>query len=220
MKENGKVIMRRARTDTLFRGTTRYCSASTHTRLEQGRPDDLWSMVYVLVEMRTPLPWERITDKKEIGKMKETVTDRQLCLDCPVQMLDITAHLRSLNYYTRPDYLLIYKKFDEILKQGNFKLSDPYDWEKPSAAMTLTRKLKKTLTISEEQPDISDRLLADMERSCSMMTSEEISIDTKKSRNIASAPAKSVGNQNGMFSTAKESAVFTEADFGKNELGF
>ncbi|VBB33554.1 unnamed protein product [Acanthocheilonema viteae] len=48
------------RTNTLFRGTIRYCSANTHTRNEQGRPDDLWSMVYVLVEMRGPLPWGNI----------------------------------------------------------------------------------------------------------------------------------------------------------------
>ena len=36
----------------LFRGTTKYCSAHANNRGEQGRPDDLWSMIYVLAEMR------------------------------------------------------------------------------------------------------------------------------------------------------------------------
>ncbi|VIO98119.1 Protein kinase domain containing protein [Brugia malayi] len=60
IRNNGSVKLRMPRTNTLFRGTIRYCSANTHTRNEQGRPDDLWSMVYVLVEMRGPLPWDNI----------------------------------------------------------------------------------------------------------------------------------------------------------------
>ncbi|KHN84051.1 Putative serine/threonine-protein kinase K06H7.1 [Toxocara canis] len=60
IRSDGTVKMRIPRTGTLFRGTTRYCSANAHTRSEQGRPDDLWSMVYVLAEMRGPLPWDRV----------------------------------------------------------------------------------------------------------------------------------------------------------------
>lgn len=61
---NGKLEMRRPREAILFRGTTkwvlslsfgiifelfRYCSASMHLRSEQGRSDDLWSMVNMLI---------------------------------------------------------------------------------------------------------------------------------------------------------------------------
>uniref|UniRef100_A0A914R119 Protein kinase domain-containing protein n=1 Tax=Parascaris equorum TaxID=6256 RepID=A0A914R119_PAREQ len=42
------------------RRTVHYCSTNTHARKEQGRADDLWSMLYVLAEMKGPLPWDRI----------------------------------------------------------------------------------------------------------------------------------------------------------------
>uniref|UniRef100_A0A915PYG4 Protein kinase domain-containing protein n=1 Tax=Setaria digitata TaxID=48799 RepID=A0A915PYG4_9BILA len=60
IRNNGSVKLRMPRTNTLFRGTVKYCSANTHKRNEQGRPDDLWSMLYVLVEMRGSLPWENV----------------------------------------------------------------------------------------------------------------------------------------------------------------
>uniref|UniRef100_A0A914PLI6 Protein kinase domain-containing protein n=1 Tax=Panagrolaimus davidi TaxID=227884 RepID=A0A914PLI6_9BILA len=63
IKVDGKAEIRKPRENTLFRGTTKYCSASANHRGEQGRVDDLWSMVYVLAEMRGPLPWDQIRDK-------------------------------------------------------------------------------------------------------------------------------------------------------------
>uniref|UniRef100_A0A0K0DMD6 non-specific serine/threonine protein kinase n=1 Tax=Angiostrongylus cantonensis TaxID=6313 RepID=A0A0K0DMD6_ANGCA len=57
MDESKKLQMRRPRPRTLFRGTTRYCSINTHNKGEQGRVDDLWSVLYILAEMRGTLPW-------------------------------------------------------------------------------------------------------------------------------------------------------------------
>ncbi|VDM62423.1 unnamed protein product [Angiostrongylus costaricensis] len=57
MSSGGKLKMRRPRARALFRGTTRYCSIGTHEKSEQGRMDDLWCLLYMLAELRGPLPW-------------------------------------------------------------------------------------------------------------------------------------------------------------------
>ncbi|KAI6209831.1 putative serine/threonine-protein kinase K06H7.1 [Aphelenchoides besseyi] len=95
LRSGGKVEIRRPRDNTLFRGTTKYCSANTHTRAEQGRPDDLWSMIYLLAEMRGPLPWDQLRDKHDIGAAKNKTTDEQLLEHSPPELLKITAHLRD-----------------------------------------------------------------------------------------------------------------------------
>ncbi|KHN85574.1 Putative serine/threonine-protein kinase K06H7.1, partial [Toxocara canis] len=80
-------------------GTTRYCSANAHLRSEQGRPDDLWSMVYVLAEMRGALPWDRVRGKEEIGKVKMATSDTKLCRNSPKELLDVSdLTIENLHY--------------------------------------------------------------------------------------------------------------------------
>uniref|UniRef100_A0A7E4WB58 Protein kinase domain-containing protein n=1 Tax=Panagrellus redivivus TaxID=6233 RepID=A0A7E4WB58_PANRE len=215
LRKDNKVEMRHPRTDTLFRGTTRYCSANTHTRNEQGRPDDLWSLIYVIVELRGALPWERLTDKKEIGKAKLATSDRRLMMNCPVQMLDIATHLRTLDYYTRPDYLLIYKKFEEVMKAGGFKHSDPFDWEKPGAASTLTRKLRRTLSISEEVPSEKENQNIEQASQDQTLVSEDCgdTTGTKKGK-------KTTDNDVTGKDKDPNADLYSAADFEKNEIGF
>lgn len=73
-----------------------------------GRQDDLWSLFYMLVEfLQGALPWRRIKDKDEVGRMKEEVNLEQLLESCPPELIEIPMHLKSLQYADEPDYDLL-----------------------------------------------------------------------------------------------------------------
>ncbi|KJH42221.1 hypothetical protein DICVIV_11790 [Dictyocaulus viviparus] len=102
------ISMRKPRKNVLLRGTLRYCSLTVHKRLEQGRVDDLWAMLYMLGELYVGLPWNHLTVEKEIVKIKETETDENVFKDCPEEFVLVAKYLRTLNYQDRPDYFKVY----------------------------------------------------------------------------------------------------------------
>ncbi|GMR44152.1 hypothetical protein PMAYCL1PPCAC_14347, partial [Pristionchus mayeri] len=117
---NGKKEMRKPRRTALFRGTTRYCSADANLKRDQNRADDLWSMIYVLVELRSDLPWNNLNDKDQLAEAKNKADDRQLFENCPSQMAEIAVYLRTLTYFSRPDYLKIYNLFMEGMRLAGY----------------------------------------------------------------------------------------------------
>ncbi|VDM42007.1 unnamed protein product [Toxocara canis] len=128
-KSRGVWIARRARSSAEFRGTSRYCSPCVHERFEQGRKDDIWSLLYMLIEMHCGLPWQKDKDKRVIEKKKLNIPDKVLLMHMPMEMEPILAHLRLLNYYSRPDYFMVYMCFMKIIKRLKVKFNDVYDWE-------------------------------------------------------------------------------------------
>uniref|UniRef100_A0A1I7XB93 DEK_C domain-containing protein n=1 Tax=Heterorhabditis bacteriophora TaxID=37862 RepID=A0A1I7XB93_HETBA len=110
-------------------GTTRYCSINTHERGEQGRVDDLWSLLYMLAEMRGPLPWANTREKKDVLEIKRKTDDDVLLENSPVELIKFAQHVNTLTYYTRPDYTLLHSLLVQIMDAGGFKFTDPYDWE-------------------------------------------------------------------------------------------
>ncbi|KAK6040985.1 hypothetical protein COOONC_21511 [Cooperia oncophora] len=99
VRDGKGISMRKPRKNVLLRGTLRYCSLSVHRRLEQGRVDDLWAMIYMLGELYL---------RKDIVKLKETETDESVFRDCPEEFVLVAKYLRTLAYQDRPDYYKIY----------------------------------------------------------------------------------------------------------------
>uniref|UniRef100_A0A915BKS1 non-specific serine/threonine protein kinase n=3 Tax=Parascaris univalens TaxID=6257 RepID=A0A915BKS1_PARUN len=202
LRSDGTVKIRVPRTNTLFRGTTRYCSVNAHMRGEQGRPDDLWSMAYVLAEMRDTLPWHKLTSKDEIGDKKKSTPDSMLFNNSPKQLLDITTHLRSLNYYTRPDYFRIYKDLDSVMEGSGFSFGDPFDWE-VRRRRTIRRKRK---------PKIFQALKTVSTQSLTGSTD----LDEMRNKMLGSSDESSLSNGN---VSVEKTFMFTPEDFKRNEIG-
>ncbi|VDL83197.1 unnamed protein product [Nippostrongylus brasiliensis] len=141
--EGHKPKLRRPRKKARFRGTYRYCSINTHSRGEQGRDDDLWSLLYTLVEMRGKLPWANEYTDEVIHHFKKVTPIDDLLANCPFQLLEFAQHLETLNYYIRPDYSLLYQTMEDVRKVGHIKYSDPYDWEQEEFERLSAEKVKR-----------------------------------------------------------------------------
>jgi hypothetical protein len=70
-------------------------------------------------------------------------SDEKLLAKCQNKLLLITEHLRSLDYYKRPDYHLIFDVLCQILDECNIKYSDPFDWETTGISTTPSKCRKK-----------------------------------------------------------------------------
>uniref|UniRef100_A0AC34GA48 Protein kinase domain-containing protein n=1 Tax=Panagrolaimus sp. ES5 TaxID=591445 RepID=A0AC34GA48_9BILA len=126
-KNNSSI--RKPRRKVLLRGTLRYCSINVHKRLEQGRVDDLWSLLYMLTECYVGLPWSTVTKEDKLQSLKESISDQALFERCPAEFRQISDHLKTLKYDSRPSYKQIYDCFIKGVKRLKTDFSAAYDWE-------------------------------------------------------------------------------------------
>ncbi|XP_073725624.1 tau-tubulin kinase 2-like isoform X2 [Misgurnus anguillicaudatus] len=122
-----------------FRGTVRYASMNAHKNKEMGRHDDLWSLFYMLVEFLVgQLPWRKIKDKEQVGKLKETYDHRLMLKHLPPDFSVFLDHISNLDYFTKPDYQLLRNVFEKSMRTYNVVENDPYDWERMSSDSPMT----------------------------------------------------------------------------------
>ena len=122
-----------------FRGTVRYASINAHQSKDLGRHDDLWSMFYLLVELANgELPWKKIRDKEKAGKFKMGYNHKKLIKNLPTEFFDFLDHLKSLDYYQQPDYVMLSKLLQNAICYLGIKNSDPFDWEQDQSIQSLT----------------------------------------------------------------------------------
>ncbi|KAK2952482.1 putative Tau-tubulin kinase 1 [Blattamonas nauphoetae] len=99
-----------------FRGTARYASVNAHKSRDLGRVDDLWSLLYCLVEFhKGSLPWTRLKDKSAIGRMKEEIVKQKLLEGMPTVFHDFYDYLTTLGFHDVPDYACLLNQFKHFL---------------------------------------------------------------------------------------------------------
>ena len=56
------------RSNAAFRGSSKYASIYTHQNEDQGRRDDVWSLLYLLVEfVDGVLPWTEVRESRQLS---------------------------------------------------------------------------------------------------------------------------------------------------------
>ena len=122
-----------------FRGTVRYASINAHQSKDLGRHDDLWSVFYLLIELvNGELPWKKIRDKEKAGKFKQNYDHKKLLKHLPAEFYDFLDHLKSLNYFQEPNYVLLSTLLQNAIRYLGIKRSDPLDWEHELSVQSLT----------------------------------------------------------------------------------
>jgi len=106
-----------------FRGTLFYSSLNSHLLKDLGRVDDLWSFCYTIIEfLGIEIPWknENITFD-EITNLKQKIFNSPECIfakpDDYLPLIEIMYYLKTLSYYSTPDYLFIKCKLIDLLNE-------------------------------------------------------------------------------------------------------
>ena len=116
-------------------GTARYASINALKGYEQSRRDDLESVGYVLMYLlRGELPWQGMKGKtkeeryKNILQKKMDTKSSELCFGFPDELTRYVEYTRNLEYTQTPDYDMLRKLFNDIMKRENYKMDYIYDW--------------------------------------------------------------------------------------------
>eukprot|EP01125_Pyxidicula_operculata_P004186 TRINITY_DN1614_c0_g1_i2.p1 TRINITY_DN1614_c0_g1~~TRINITY_DN1614_c0_g1_i2.p1 ORF type:complete len:331 (+),score=35.13 TRINITY_DN1614_c0_g1_i2:117-1109(+) len=134
-------------------GSRRYMSPNTHLRKDQGRRDDLWSLLYVLVEFMTgTLPWGHLRGLGNLDKVKDMkmqYNNEKLLRGLPDEFMKFMNHIKTLRYESRPDYEYLHSILLSLfVRTGGHKLT-PFDWETPAQVCSLQDRTNfKLLSLS------------------------------------------------------------------------
>ena len=125
--------MKPARENAGFRGTSRYASLNSHRHKELGRVDDLWSLLFMLVEFITgTLPWRRTKEKEVIAELKAAHVGPQLVRNLPREFTPFVEHLMTLSFESEPDYNYLIGLLNRCRERRGYPLHRQLDWEIPN----------------------------------------------------------------------------------------
>uniref|UniRef100_A0AC35GWY4 Protein kinase domain-containing protein n=1 Tax=Panagrolaimus sp. PS1159 TaxID=55785 RepID=A0AC35GWY4_9BILA len=169
--------LREPRAKVSFRGTVRYCSINVHHYKEQGRHDDLISMLCIELLIRN-LPWKGLA-RKDSGALKERISDKILFQGCPPSFNEIFNILKKTTYYDTPAYEHIKELLKKDMKTFKCKMDDPYDWANLTAKNVhdCKTRVKKSDERAEKEKMEDTDTLREVEESKDTEASEDDTIE-------------------------------------------
>ncbi|OUC49830.1 putative Bromodomain protein [Trichinella nativa] len=139
LRSDGK--HRRPRAKAGFRGTFNFASVYALNLDDQSRRDDMWSWMYLLIQMTTgTLPWldmpptgNYFAELEQYKTMKnEHIENPAVLLNgCPEEYYQIFNIIKQMTYYSAPEYEGIYELLKFSMKKENSLSEDePLQYEK------------------------------------------------------------------------------------------
>eukprot|EP01120_Amphizonella_sp_Union-15-10_P016808 TRINITY_DN9092_c0_g1_i1.p1 TRINITY_DN9092_c0_g1~~TRINITY_DN9092_c0_g1_i1.p1 ORF type:complete len:416 (+),score=60.69 TRINITY_DN9092_c0_g1_i1:31-1248(+) len=114
-------------------GSRRYMSINTHQRKDQGRRDDLWSFLYVLIEFFTgTLPWAHLRglpNLDNVRDLKVLYNNEKLVRNMPEEFLKFMSHIKELRYEDRPNYDMLQNLMRNLFEANGGDKNTLFDWE-------------------------------------------------------------------------------------------
>eukprot|EP00796_Vickermania_ingenoplastis_P007327 gene7327-5163_t len=149
--------LREAREHAGFRGTSRYASVASHRHTELGRVDDLWSLLFMLIEFATgTLPWRRYKVKEDIGLCKERSIGPRLVRNLPREFRLFLTHLQSLRYEDEPDYELLLSCLHRAVERRGYPPDKLLDWQLDPEEQEAAEQDSRERHALAEDPDGAD----------------------------------------------------------------
>ncbi|EGT37845.1 hypothetical protein CAEBREN_02009 [Caenorhabditis brenneri] len=142
-KKSEAFCARPLRTKVSFRGSMNFASPNAHLFHELGRRDDLWSLLFTLVEFNGRVPWFGVKDHSILVKQK---TDPKTILTkMPKSFERLIDHLKGLTAIQRPNYHMFFKILQNIFKASGQTVVSKYTFEDTE----LTEKERKDRKVAE-----------------------------------------------------------------------
>lgn len=121
---------------------------NVHHNLEQGRHDDLWSWLFMMIEfIKGELPWRMEPDRQKVAEIKVS-SKREMLSQLPEEIPKMYDSITVLRYLEDPSYESYRKTINGILKKKRVSNSDPFDWEE---GVKSTRETKGPSDLKKQQ---------------------------------------------------------------------
>lgn len=210
-KGNGEV--RQARNSAGFRGTVRYASINAHDNKEMGRHDDLWSFFYMMAEFAIGhLPWRKMKDKEQVGKMKKSYDHQLFLKSLPPGFKQFLDHISKLAYEDKPDYKMLISILEKAIAKKGIKESDPFDWEKTPGDISQATTTTSTPPVGQiytTPVDLNKAGLPNLHGSERVSTVDMLEADPSEHGNDANRKETGLKNGNGVnkFGTSDRGVI-------------
>jgi hypothetical protein len=92
------------------------------------------------------LPWRGLS-RHDVGQLKESISDEDLCAGCPPAFLEMIWTLKSLTYYDTPPYSAFANALKRDLAATEVNLESSFGWDTDRESDTVCKLYRRLKTL-------------------------------------------------------------------------